>query len=357
MRNAIATTVVVGIVVALLAPLALRSRELARQMQSANNLKQLTLGVLNYESAFSALPPGTDATNRHGTVARMRNYLESSSVYHRIDWQRSWNHPLNRHLFGVFPATVNPCYEQTLTVSGFGLMHYGWNQELIHRGSSVREVELGTSRNRIWLVAERTGAFRPWGSPYQWMNLQQAVRSSDATKSHQPIAMQIATLDGAVHRFEYPLPGVVPQILGESQATNLGPDQLQAPPVQEYEFANVESLKYGAVKLPRTSPAQSLSKLFHGELTYARQYATLDLAYNQRDAEYCLANAIVDYPQMDVVILRCPITPAMVDSLATLKHLQHLSFTEDALTPASRQTLHTYPGLTIYNNKSHRLPK
>ncbi|MGD9633631.1 MAG: DUF1559 domain-containing protein [Pirellulales bacterium] len=59
---------IIGILVALLLPAIQAAREAARRSTCQNNLRQIALGTLNYESTFKVLPKGT-----HNQVGKGRN--------------------------------------------------------------------------------------------------------------------------------------------------------------------------------------------------------------------------------------------------------------------------------------------
>ncbi len=74
---------IIGILVGLLLPAVQAAREAARRMQCSNNLKQLGLSMLNYESAYKKLPGGV---GRFGCCwgtwqVAVLPYMEQNSLY------------------------------------------------------------------------------------------------------------------------------------------------------------------------------------------------------------------------------------------------------------------------------------
>jgi prepilin-type N-terminal cleavage/methylation domain-containing protein len=87
---------IIGILVALLLPAVQQAREAARRIQCVNQLKQLSLAALNYESAQKAFPPGVEDSDEnfrrgdHSGFTRMLPYLEEQSLYDRYDFNSTW---------------------------------------------------------------------------------------------------------------------------------------------------------------------------------------------------------------------------------------------------------------------------
>jgi prepilin-type N-terminal cleavage/methylation domain-containing protein len=88
---------IIGILIALLLPAIQAAREAARRMSCQNNVKQLALAALNYESAVKALPPAlvyfgvNDPRNsKWSAQARLLPYLEEENFEANIDYSKDY---------------------------------------------------------------------------------------------------------------------------------------------------------------------------------------------------------------------------------------------------------------------------
>ncbi len=93
---------IIGVLIALLLPAIQSARESARRMQCINNLKQVLLATLNYESAREELPRGSllieenstggfDRVEQPGVLATILPYAENSALHGLVDFNKSTN--------------------------------------------------------------------------------------------------------------------------------------------------------------------------------------------------------------------------------------------------------------------------
>jgi prepilin-type N-terminal cleavage/methylation domain-containing protein/prepilin-type processing-associated H-X9-DG protein len=94
---------IIGILIALLLPAVQAAREAARRMQCSNNLKQIGLGLLNYESARQVFPPaeihgaaqsgvtGCTHCDWAGSIGCWENFIfpfvEQQAAYDKLDFK------------------------------------------------------------------------------------------------------------------------------------------------------------------------------------------------------------------------------------------------------------------------------
>jgi len=109
---------IIGILVALLLPALQVARSAARRAQSMNNLKQINLALLNYESTYGTFPPAyiadADGKPMHSWRVRILPFMEQQALYQRYNFDEPWDGPNNR----LFHDTVVPAYVDPATPDG-----------------------------------------------------------------------------------------------------------------------------------------------------------------------------------------------------------------------------------------------
>jgi prepilin-type N-terminal cleavage/methylation domain-containing protein/prepilin-type processing-associated H-X9-DG protein len=108
---------IIAVLIALLLPAVQAAREAARRAQCVNNLKQLTLGAMNYESANGVLPSSAFWGNWNGVTRCIPKYgfgpfvpilpfIEQMPVYNSVNFTDSYYHPPNVTLAGIGLSTL-----------------------------------------------------------------------------------------------------------------------------------------------------------------------------------------------------------------------------------------------------------
>ncbi len=90
---------IIAILVGLLLPAVNSAREAARRTTCSNNMKQIGLAILNFESAHKLLPSGGEGTDpttnqtaftQHSLFTYLLPFMEKQGIYNQIDLSRSY---------------------------------------------------------------------------------------------------------------------------------------------------------------------------------------------------------------------------------------------------------------------------
>ncbi len=103
---------IIGVLIALLLPAVQAAREAARRAQCTNNLKQIGLGLHNYELSYKQFPFGavwSSPFERGSILVRLLPYVEQTATYDAIDFRQQSIHN------AVLPGTSTKVASQVIS--------------------------------------------------------------------------------------------------------------------------------------------------------------------------------------------------------------------------------------------------
>lgn len=146
----------------------------ASRAASVNNLKQLGVGLHQYEAEFGAFPAGGDfdAAGRglHGWQTHVLPEIDQEALFNSINLSLPWNDPSNAKPFQTEVATfLSPGFREARTSPrGYALTHYAGNAHVLGGDQPRRLAEITDGAAATIQAGEAAADFPPWGSPTNW---------------------------------------------------------------------------------------------------------------------------------------------------------------------------------------------
>ena len=180
-------------------------RNAARRITSANNLRQLALAAVNYESANSAFFPQASVPIQNSDYeisweVQLTPFLESSDFRSRYNEFVAWDNPENAALLShrCFPCFNNPCERSAnFDHEGYSLNHYAANSDAIGL-SEPQTFDSIAQRGETILFAEVCAGYQPFGRPGNARPFSNGIKF-DSTSLGNPIfpGVTVANVDGS----------------------------------------------------------------------------------------------------------------------------------------------------------------
>ncbi len=202
---AVVSVCIIGILIALLLPAIQAAREAARRAQSSNNVKQISLGLLNYETSHGHFPPqytlDADGNRLHSWRTMILPYLEQSNLYDEVDLEKPWNDQTNSlateteiQVFRSPRSDDPPEMTNYVAIAGEGFAFDGDKQ--------FRLQHFRDGMSNTIMIVEIVNSTIPWAKPEDITLDDLNWESEGAARDSPNLVLKTAVVgyaDGAVH--------------------------------------------------------------------------------------------------------------------------------------------------------------
>jgi prepilin-type processing-associated H-X9-DG protein len=167
-KSAMFNAQVTGTLVGMLLPAVQASREAARRMTSANNLKQIMLAMHNYHDTYKRFPPQAildkDDTPLLSWRVAILPFLDQQQLYKEFHLDEPWDSPHNIKLLKRMPELFrNPSNPPSPGITTY-LVPVGDGVGLGSKGIKLSQIIDGTS-NTLAVVDVNAELGVPWTKP------------------------------------------------------------------------------------------------------------------------------------------------------------------------------------------------
>jgi hypothetical protein len=156
---------------ALLLPAVQQAREAARRSQCKNNLKQIALALMNYESKYGTFPPAyvADESGKpmHSWRVLILPDLDQQALYNDYNFLEPWDGPNNSRLLSrmppVYACPSHPGAPGSTTSTAYAAV---FGEHCVFRGAEpVKMMDITDGMSNTLIVAEASNAGIPWMKP------------------------------------------------------------------------------------------------------------------------------------------------------------------------------------------------
>jgi prepilin-type N-terminal cleavage/methylation domain-containing protein len=166
---------IIGVLVALLLPAVQAAREAARRNVSMNNLKQIMLGLSNYEGAKGVFPAHANYSTEGKPLLSWRvsllPYVEQKALYDQFHLDEAWDSEHNKTLIDQMPEMYLDPSSGLLSIDGkthyLGVTGKGMLFDGTVKGRSIKTIVDGTSNTIAVLQVDDDHAVI-WTKPEDW---------------------------------------------------------------------------------------------------------------------------------------------------------------------------------------------